>query len=196
MFGPLLALLACLGPPESDAADNYRPPQPSADAERDDVEPIYALLSLRLGVGPAFHPKLTPNKGLAIDTRFGAVFVIPPIFAVWPEIGGSFQQREGFERALGTVDLNFGLPAFLYYGVGFMGGVEGQARLLGVRHGLDLRFFQVFGIAVMHHATDTPRRGLQHEVQLMFSLDALALVPLAGSKSTIFKVGSRRLRPG
>ena len=54
--------------------------------------------------------------------------------------------------------------------------------------------YHVFGIAVMHHATDTPRRGLQHEVQLMFSLDALALVPLAGSKSTIFKVGSRRLR--
>ena len=99
-----------------------------------------------------------------------------------------------FERALGTVDLNIGFPAFLYYGVGFMAGVEGHGRLLGVRHGLDLRFFQVFGIAVMHVVTDTPRRGLQHEVQLMFSFDALAVVPLTGKKGTIFEVGERRVR--
>lgn len=198
----LLAALILLGPPEGGAAaDSYRAPKPSAGEERGTIEPIYALLSGRLGLGPAFHPKVVPNnlpnnlpnKGLAIDARFGAVFVIPPILAVWPELGGSFQQREGFERALGTVDLNFGLPAFLYYGVGFMGGVEGHARLLGVRHGLDLRFFQVFGIAVMHHVTNTPVRAQGHEIQLMFSLDALALVPLSGKKGTMFEVGSRRV---
>ena len=192
-LGPLLAALALLGPPESDAAaDSYRPPNPNAD-ERGTIEPIYSLLSLRLGVGPAFHPKLQPNKGLAVGARFGSVFVIPPIFALWPELGGSFELREGFERALGTVDLNFGLPAFLYYGVGFMAGVEGHARLLGVRHGLDLRFFQVFGIAVMHHVTYSPVRERQHEVALMFSFDALAVIPLTGSKATIFQVGSRRV---
>lgn len=192
--------LAMLGPPESapddedeQAVDSYRPRKSGANEERGTIESIYALLSLRLGVGPAFHPKLAPNTGLAIDTRVGAVFVIPPILAIWPELGGSFQQREGFERALGTVDLNIGLPAFLYYGVGFMAGVEGQARLLGVRHGLDLRFFQVFGIAVMHHVTNTPVRAQQHEVQLMFSFDAFALLPLSGNKGTIFEVGERRV---
>jgi hypothetical protein len=194
----LLAALLLLGPPEQpehddDGLDSYRAPKSSAKEEGGTLEPIYALLSFRTGIGPSFHPKLTPKQGLAIDTRFGAVFMIPPILAVWPELGGSFQQRERFERALGTVDLNFGLPAFLYYGVGFMAGVEGHARLLGLRHGLDLRFFQVFGIAVMHVVTDTPRRGLQHEVQLMFSIDALALVVFSGKKGTIFQVGERRV---
>jgi hypothetical protein len=190
-LGPLLVALAVLGPAEG--ADSYGPPRPSADAEPGTLEPIYALLSLRLGVGPAFHPKLEPDKGVAFDARIGAVFLIPPMLAVWPELGASFQYREGFERALGTVDLNIGLPAFLYYGVGFEGGVEGHARLLGFRHGIDLRFFQVFGIAVMHHVTDTPVRGLKHEVQLMFSFDALAMMPLTGSKATIFQVGERRV---
>jgi len=183
VLGPLLAALLVLGPA-------YSPEPESAEGE---PEPIYALLSLRLGIGPAFHPKLTPDKGLAIDARFGSVFVIPPILAVWPELGGSFEVREGFERALGTVDLNIGLPAFLYYGVGFEGGVENQTRLLGFRHGLDLRFFQVFGIAVMHHVNAAPLRGLQHDVRLMFSFDVLALAVLGGSKATIFEVGERRI---
>jgi hypothetical protein len=180
-----------LGPPE--AADSHGPPQPNEDTEQGTLEPIYALLSLRLGVGPAFHPKLDPDKGFAVDARFGAVFVIPPLLAVWPELGASFEAREGFERALGTVDLNIGLPAFLYYGVGFEGGVEGHARLLGLRHGIDLRLFQVFGIAVMHHVTDTPVRELRHEVVLMFSFDALAVLPLSGNKKTMFEVGKRRV---
>lgn len=186
MLGPLLVSLTLLAAPGV-------APEPGAEQPRGKLEPIYALLSLRLGVGPAFHPKLTPDKGLALDARFGSVFVIPPIFAVWPELGGSFEIREGFERALGTVDLNFGLPAFLYYGVGFEGGVEHRARLLGFRHGLDLRFFQVFGIEVMHHVTHTPIRELQHDVRLMFSFDVLAVLPLAGSKATIFQVGERRV---
>lgn len=169
-------------------------PELTPESQPGEPEPIYALLSLRVGIGPAFHPKLTPGTGVAIDTRLGAVFVIPPFFAIWPELGGSFEARDGFERAAGTVDLNFGLPAFLYYGVGFEGGVEGHARLLGVRHGLDLRFFQVFGIAVMHHVTHTPVRDLQHEVRLMFSLDLLAIVLLSGTKATLFEVGERRLR--
>lgn len=189
MLAPLLVSLIMLGPAYS--------PAPSKDAgEADDegqLESMYALLSLRLGVGPAFHPRIAPDKGLAIDVRFGSVFVIPPIFAVWPELGGAVEVRDGFERVAGTVDLNFGLPAFLYYGVGFEGGLEGRARLLGFRHGLDLRFFQVFGIAVMHHVTHTPVRDLQHEVRLMFSFDVLALVPLSGSKGTIFEVGQRRI---
>jgi hypothetical protein len=191
ILGPLFVALAVLGPAEG--ADSYGPPRPHESAEDGTLEPIYALLSLRLGFGPAFHPKLDPNKGFAVDARFGAVFVIPPLLAVWPEIGASFQVREWHERALGTVDLNIGLPAFLYYGVGFEGGVEGHARLLGFRHGIDLRLFQVFGIAVMHHVTDTPVRSLQHEIQLMFSLDVLAMLPLSGNKKTIFKVGERRV---
>ena len=136
-------MLALFGHPEGDAADSYRPRKRSADDRAQGTEePILAALSLRLGLGPAFHPKLTPNKGLAVDARFGAVFMIPPLLAVWPELGGSFEVSQGFERAMGTVDLNIGLPAFLYYGVGFVAGVD-QARLLGFRHGLDLRFFQV-----------------------------------------------------
>lgn len=188
-------MLALFGHPEGDAADSYRPRKRSADDRAQGTEePILAALSLRLGLGPAFHPKLTPNKGLAVDARFGAVFMIPPLLAVWPELGGSFEVSQGFERAMGTVDLNIGLPAFLYYGVGFVAGVEDQARLLGFRHGLDLRFFQVFGIGVLHQITETPIRGLRHDVMLMFSLDALALLPLSGSKATLFQVGSRRVR--
>jgi hypothetical protein len=190
-LGPLLVTVAVLGPPEGDASARYRPRAPSSESGT--LEPIYALLSARLGVGPAFHPKLERDKGLAIDARFGAVFVIPPILAVWPELGASFEHRVGFERAMGTVDFNFGLPAFLYYGVGFMGGVEGHARLLGVRHGPDLRFFQVFGIAFVHCVTNTPVRAQQHEFQLMFSLDMLAMVPLSGKKGTMFQVGERRV---
>jgi hypothetical protein len=190
-LAPLIIALAVLGPPEG--AENYGPPRPSESAEHGTVEPIYALLSARLGVGPGFHPKLDPNTGFAVDARFGAVFVIPPMLAVWPELGATFEAREGFERAMGTVDLNIGLPAFLYYGVGFLGGVEGHARLLGLRHGLDLRFFQVFGIALMHHVTETPVRGFQHELHLMFSFDVLAVAPLSGNKGTIFEVGKRRV---
>lgn len=189
-FAGLLATLLMLGPPEPAEQGE----QPGVEEEPGTLEPIHALLSFRAGIGPSFHPKLTPNKGLAIDARVGAVFVIPPLLAIWPELGASFQQRERFERAMGTVDLNFGFPAFLYYGVGFMAGVEGHTRLLGVRHGLDLRFFQVFGIAVMHALTETPRRGLQHEVQLMFSFDVMAVVVLSGKKGTIFQVGERRVK--
>ncbi|MCA9690928.1 MAG: hypothetical protein KC636_15080 [Myxococcales bacterium] len=195
---PALALcLATVAPPgegvdEGEASQSYRAPQP-AQKEDGKLESILALLSLRLGLGSAFHPRREPGKGLALEGRLGAVFLIPPILAVWPEAGGSFEVRDGFHRAQGTLDLNVGLPAFLYYGVGFAAGAEAGARLLGVRHGLDVRLFQVFGIQVLHHVSHTPLRGLQHEVHLLFSFDVLALVPLSGSKATIWKVGERRV---
>lgn len=195
-FGSLLAALLLLGPPKT--APPPEPPEQGEPAsaeeeERGTTETIYALLSFRAGIGPSIHPKLTPSTGLAIDARIGTVFVVPPLLAIWPELGASFQQRNDYERALGTVDLNIGFPAFLYYGVGFMAGVEGHARLLGVRHGLDLRFFQVVGVAVMHAVTETPLRGLQHEIQLMFSFDVLSIVLLTDNKSTMFEIGVRRV---
>jgi hypothetical protein len=176
------------------SAESYRAPAPRSADDHTEREPIMALMSLRLGLGPAFHPKREPGKGLAVEGRVGAVFLIPPILALWPELGGSFEAREGFERALGSVDFNIGLPAFLYYGVGFEAGVEGRARLLGFRHGLDLRFFQVFGIQIRHQLTHTPVRAVQHQVDLMFSFDVLAAVPLSGSKATMWQVGERRVR--
>lgn len=192
----LLAALMLLGPaktapPPVEPAEQTEPA--SSEEERGKTETIYALLTFRAGIGPSIHPDLSPRTGLAIDARFGAGFVVPPLLAIWPELGASFQYRNAHERALGTVDLNVGFPAFLYYGVGFMAGVEGRARLLGVRHGLDLRFFQVVGVAVMHAVTETPVRGLQHEIQLMFSFDVLSMVFLLGNEGTAFDIGVRRV---